>query len=151
MHGVLRPNDLDKLALIRSFFKYWNLNLNRLLEIPIRVYCIYCYFVTTEDTYSIYTLTHILNLFGWIYLIIRSICLIQSYILVKLREDGIKTVFHYLSHFMKQKEHIFINSKSVVQFLNKKNIYTETVNKENKYIIKTNALNLRLGGPWVSS
>ena len=53
---------------------------------------------------------------------------------------------------MKQKEHIFINSKNLVQFLNKrKNIYTETVNKENKYIIKTNALNLRLGGPWVSS
>ena len=50
---------------------------------------------------------------------------------------------------MKQKGHIFINSKSVVHFLNKKN--TETVNKENKYIIKTNALNLHLGGPWVSS
>ena len=57
-------------------------------------------------------------------------------------------VFHYLSHFMKQKEHIFINSKNLVQFLNKrKNIYTETVNKENKYIIKTNALNLCLGAP----
>ena len=56
---------------------------------------------------------------------------------------------------MKQKKHIFINSKSVVQFLNKKKkyiyIYTETVNKENKYIIKTKALNLRLRGPGVSN
>ena len=54
---------------------------------------------------------------------------------------------------MKQKKHIFINSKSVVQFLNKKYIYiyTETVNKENKYIIKTKALNLRLGGLGVSN
>ena len=29
-------------------------------------------------------------------------------------------VLHYLSHFMKQKEHVFINSKSVVQSVNKK-------------------------------
>ena len=76
MPSVLGPNDLDKLALILSFCKYLSLNLNISLEIPIRVYCIYWYFVTTEDTYSIYTLTHILNLFGWIYLIIRFICLI---------------------------------------------------------------------------
>ena len=51
---------------------------------------------------------------------------------------------------MKQKGHIFIDSKSVVHFLNtKKN--TETINKENKYITKTNALNLSLGSPWISN
>ena len=54
---VLGPDDLDKLAFILSFFKYLNLNLNISLEIPIRVYCIYGYPVTTEDTYSIYVLT----------------------------------------------------------------------------------------------
>ena len=51
---------------------------------------------------------------------------------------------------MKQKEHIFIDSKGVVHFLNKKEDI-ETVNKENKYITKTNALNLCLGSPWISS
>ena len=50
---------------------------------------------------------------------------------------------------MKQKGHIFIDSKSVVHFLNKKN--TEIVNKENKYITKSNALNLCLERPWISS
>ena len=73
MHGILGPDDLDKLALILSFFKYLNLSLNISLEIPIRAYCIYCYPITTEDTYSIYVLTHVLNLFGWTYLIICSI------------------------------------------------------------------------------
>ena len=57
MPGILGPDDLDKLAFILSFFKYLNLNLNISLEIPIRVYCIYGYPVTTEDTYSIYVLT----------------------------------------------------------------------------------------------
>ena len=74
MHGVLGSDNLDKLAFILGFFKYLNLNLNISLEIPIRVCCIYCYPVTTEDTYSIYVLTQILNLFGWTYLIICSIC-----------------------------------------------------------------------------
>ena len=74
MPGILGPDDLDKLAFILSFFKYLNLNLNISLEIPIKVYCIYCYPVTAEDTYSVYVLTHVLNLFGWIYLIIGSIC-----------------------------------------------------------------------------
>ena len=74
MPSVLGPDDLDKLALILSFCKYLSLNLNISLEIPIRVYCIYCYPVTTEDTYSIYVLTQILNPFGWTYLIICSIC-----------------------------------------------------------------------------
>ena len=64
MPSVLRPDDLDKLALILSFCKYVSLNFNISLEIPIRVYCIYCYIVTTEDTYSIYVLTHVLNPFG---------------------------------------------------------------------------------------
>ena len=76
MPGVLGPDDLGKLALILSFFKYLNLNLNILLKIPIWVYCIYCYPVTIEDAYSIYVLTQVLNLFGWTYLIICSICLI---------------------------------------------------------------------------
>ena len=120
MSGVLGPDDLDKLALILSFCKYLSLNLNISLEIPLRVYCIYCYPVTAEGTYSIYVLTHVLSLFVWTYLTTCFMCPIQSYILVKLKEDSIRTVFHYLSHFMKQKEHIFINSKSVVQFLNKK-------------------------------
>ena len=54
---------------------------------------------------------------------------------------------------MKQKEHIFINSKRVVHFLNKKKKKknTETVSKENKYITKTNALNLCLRSPWISN
>ena len=64
MPSVLEPDDLDKLALILSFCKYVSLNFSISLEIPIRVYCIYCYAVTTEDTYSIYVLTHVLNLFG---------------------------------------------------------------------------------------
>ena len=51
---------------------------------------------------------------------------------------------------MKQKEHIFIDSKRGVHFLNKKEDI-ETVNKENKYITKTNALNLCLGSPWISN
>ena len=57
MPGILGPDDLGKLALILSFFKYLNLNLNILLKIPIRVYCIYGYPVTIEDAYSIYALT----------------------------------------------------------------------------------------------
>ena len=64
MPGVLGPDDLGKLALILSFFKYLNLNLNILLKIPIWVYCIYCYLVTIEDAYSIYALTQVLNLFS---------------------------------------------------------------------------------------
>ena len=64
MHGVLGLDDLDKLALILRFCKYLNLNLNISLEIPIRIYCLYCYPVTAEGTYSIYVLTHVLNLFG---------------------------------------------------------------------------------------
>ena len=64
-------------------------------------------------------------------------------------------VLHYLSHFMKQKEHVFINSKSVVQSLNKKQKKkgkgTEIVNKENKYITKTNALSFSLWSPWTNS
>ena len=71
IHG---SDDLDMLAFILGFFKYLNLNLNISLEIPIRVCYIYCYPVTTEDTYSIYVLTQILNLFGWTYLIICYIC-----------------------------------------------------------------------------
>ena len=71
MPSVLGPDDLDKLALILSFCKYVSLNFNISLEIPIRVYCIY---YTTERTYSIYVLTHVLNLFGWTYLIICSMC-----------------------------------------------------------------------------
>ena len=74
MHGVLGSDDLDKLAFILGFFKYLKLNLNILLEIPIRVCCIYCYPVTTDNTYSIYLLTKILNLFSWTYFIICSIC-----------------------------------------------------------------------------
>ena len=73
------------------------------------------------------------------------------YILVKLKEDGIRTVFHYLSHFMKQKEHIFINIKSVVQFLKNKKKSAKTVKKENKYITTTIALNFCLWSPWISS
>ena len=64
MSRVLGPDDLGKLVLILSFFKYLNLNLNILLKIPIRVYCIYCYPVTIEYAYSIYALTQVLNLFG---------------------------------------------------------------------------------------
>ena len=64
MPSVLGPDDLDKLALILSFCKYISLNFNISLEIPIRVYCIYCYTVTAKDTYSIYVLTHVLNPFG---------------------------------------------------------------------------------------
>ena len=53
---------------------------------------------------------------------------------------------------MKQKEHIFINIKSVVQFLKKKKKKsTKTVKKENKYITKTTALNFCLWSPWISS
>ena len=74
MPSVLGLDDLDKLALILSFYKYLSLNLNISLEIPIRVYCIYCYPVTAEGTYSIYVLTHVSNLFGWTYLIICSMC-----------------------------------------------------------------------------
>ena len=76
MPGVLGPDDLGKLALILSFFKYLNLNVNILLKILIWVYCIYCYPGTIEDAYSIYALTQVLNLFGWTYLIICFICLI---------------------------------------------------------------------------
>ena len=76
MLEILELDDLGKLALILSFFKYLNLNLNILLKIPIRAYCIYGYPVTIEDAYSIYALTQVLNLFGWTYLIICSICLI---------------------------------------------------------------------------
>ena len=57
MSRVLGPDDLGKLVLILSFFKYLNLNLNILLKIPIGVYCIYCYPVTIEYAYSIYALT----------------------------------------------------------------------------------------------
>ena len=64
MPSVLGLNDLDKLAFILSFCKYLSLNLNISLEIPMRVYCIYCYPVIAEGTYSIYVLTHVLNLFG---------------------------------------------------------------------------------------
>ena len=53
MPSVLGPDDLDKIALILSFYKYVSLNFNISLEIPIRVYCIYCYPVTAEGTYSI--------------------------------------------------------------------------------------------------
>ena len=76
MHGILGPDDLDKLALILSFFKYLNLSLNISLEIPIRAYCIYCYPIIIKDAYSIYVLTQVLNFFSWTYLIICSICLI---------------------------------------------------------------------------
>ena len=57
MSRVLGPDDLGKLVLILSFFKYLNLNLNILLKIPIWVSCIYCYPVTIEYAYSIYALT----------------------------------------------------------------------------------------------
>ena len=64
MPGVLRPDDLGKLAFILSFFKHLNLNLNLLLKIPIWAYCIYFYPFTIRDAYSIYALTQVLNLFS---------------------------------------------------------------------------------------
>ena len=97
MLGVLGLDDLGQLTLILSFFKYFNLHLSMLLKILIWVSCIYCYPIIIEYAYSIYALTQVLNLFSWTYLIICSICLVQSYILFKLKEDGIRTVFHYLS------------------------------------------------------
>ena len=63
MPSVLEPGNLDEIS-THSEFPYVSLNFSMSHEIPIRVYCIYCYLVTTEDTYSIYALTHVVNLFG---------------------------------------------------------------------------------------
>ena len=71
MPSVLGPGDLDEIS-THSKFLYVSLNFSMSLEIPIRVYCTYCYIVTDKDTYSIYVLTHVLNLFGWTHRIICS-------------------------------------------------------------------------------
>ena len=63
MPSVLGPGDLDEIS-THSKFLYVSLNFSMSLEIPIRVYRTYCYTVTDKDTYSIYVLTHVLNLFG---------------------------------------------------------------------------------------
>ena len=63
MPSVLEPGNLDEIS-THFEFPYVSLNFNISLEIPIRVYCTYCYTVTDKDTYSIYVLTHVLNLFG---------------------------------------------------------------------------------------
>ena len=63
MPSVLGPVDLDEIS-THSKFLCVSLNFSMSLEIPIKVYCTYCYTVTDKDTYSIYVLTHVLNLFG---------------------------------------------------------------------------------------
>ena len=61
--SVLGPGDLDEIS-THSKFLYVSLNFSMSLEIPIRVYCTYCYTVADKNTYSIYVWTHVLNLFG---------------------------------------------------------------------------------------